>query len=132
MQPYTAATTAATIPIAEIQSVAAVATPENPAATEATEKPQSKTQKRKELRRQILAERKAAEAQAAMQRIPWVQRQTETQLLFVFTMTIIGIFLIVVGIVYVLNMCMHMSEDTRNFFRQFSLYNSQAINPEHH
>ena len=129
VQPYTAAVPAATIPPATVIQDAAVAEaspPEDSATPEEKDKPQSKTQKRKELRRQELAQRAAAEAHAKMQRIPWIQRQTETQLLFVFAMTIIGIFLIVVGIVYVLNMYMHMSEDTRNFFRQFSLYNSQS------
>ena len=100
MQPTTAATTAAAIPATEIQSAAAASPPEDSAPTEATDKTQSKTQKRKALRRQMLVDRKAAETQAKMQRLPWIQRQSETQLQIVFTLTLIAMFLITSGIVY--------------------------------
>ena len=103
MQPYTTAVPAAAIlPATVIQdaAVAAASPPEDSAIPEEKDKPQSKTQKRKELRRQELAQRVAAEAHAKMQRLPWIQRQSETQLQIVFTLTLIALFLITSGIVY--------------------------------
>ena len=79
---------------------AVTAETEDTAAATAATKPKSKTQKRKELWRQELAQRKAAEAKKQRLKVPWVQRQTETQLLFAFTMTVIVIILTVVGIAY--------------------------------
>ena len=93
MQPTTAATTAAAVPATEIQSAAAASPPEDSAPTEATDKTQSKTQKRKALIRQAAKDREEALKQ--------VQRQNESQLLLAFTMSVMAILLIVVGIVYV-------------------------------
>ena len=70
VQPYTAAVPATTIPPPTMKQDAAAAEASPP---EEKDKPQSKTQKRKELRRQELAQRAAAEAHAKMQRIPWIR-----------------------------------------------------------
>jgi len=67
----------------------------------AAHRPMSKTQKKKALIKQAAAAREEALKQRKMQKIPWAKRQTETQLLFAFTLTVVFMVLIVVGIVYV-------------------------------